>query len=97
VCTQGETALQLHVTAVDHGKVDAIFEFDHGATHGTFRMRGTYDDGRQALDLTPGAWIDRPGNYMTVGMQGHVAPDGRTYGGGITGAVGCTTFALSLR
>ncbi len=56
-------------------------------------MAGTYDPARRKLALSPGAWINRPPNYDTVGMSGTVNADGTVYSGTIHNPA-CSTFSV---
>jgi TPR repeat protein/tRNA A-37 threonylcarbamoyl transferase component Bud32 len=75
-CAQGQTDLALRI--VDAGgddRVTALFDFDfgHGKTTGRFFVSGTYDAARGSIAFTPGAWIDQPPGYVTVGFSGQVS------------------------
>jgi hypothetical protein len=96
-CPQGETELRLHIDAVDAKVVHARFAFVHApsGTRGEFELRGTYDPSGRRLELDPGRWIDRPDDWITVGMAGRVSPDSRRYSGSITNPA-CGAFLVKL-
>jgi hypothetical protein len=94
-CAQGRTDLVLHVERVMGSHVEAVFEFLHGPSNagGSYRMRGTLnDDG--TVRLIPGAWIDQPPGYVTVGMSGRVQGDAFT---GRIDNPSCGTFSVRRR
>lgn len=93
VCGQGRTNLVLRVTAVRGNRIDAVFDFDFRPrrTRGSFRITGTWDPRTRRITFTPGAWIERPAGWETVGMTGTVRADGSRYEGRITHA-GCGAF-----
>ncbi len=95
VCAQGETDLDLHVDRVMGDSLEATFEFSHGPSGagGAYKMRGTIAPNGQ-VTLTPGAWIDRPSGYVSVGMHGDV--QGARFAGRMDHA-SCTTFDLRRR
>jgi hypothetical protein len=95
VCAQGETDLDLHIDRVMGDSLEATFEFSHGPSGagGSYKMRGTIAPNGQ-VTLTPGAWIDRPSGYMSVGMHGDVR--GTRFAGRMDHE-SCTTFDLRRR
>ena len=95
VCAQGETDLDLHIDRVMGDSIDATFEFSHGPSGagGVYRMRGTIGPGGQ-VTLVPGAWIERPSGYISVGMHGDVR--GAVFAGRMDHA-SCSTFDLRRR
>ncbi len=98
VCYQGKTDLSLDIVEVDHGHVDAIFDFHHAPTgaHGKFRMTGQYLPEDRELDLEPGEWLESWKNYVTVGLKGRARFREKDYVGNVVGP-GCTTFSLHLK
>ena len=74
-CAQGETALELHVSRVNPN-VAAVFVFSHGGSgaQGSYSMFGNADPSGDVA-LRPNEWIDRPPNYIMVGMRGTVRGD----------------------
>ncbi len=97
LCGQGKTNLTLRIESVAGRAVNAIFEFQVPAqgVRGSYKLAGPYDPQTRKLKLKPGAWIQRPTNYETVGMDGVVSPDGATYAGRIMNPR-CTTFSVQL-
>jgi hypothetical protein len=94
-CAQGKTDLVLHIDGVSGSSVSAVFEFSHSPSGagGAYRLLGTIQpDG--AVTLVPGAWLDRPSGYISVGMSGRVR--GNAFTGRIT-EESCGSFALTRR
>lgn len=97
-CTQGETALRL--TVFDRGAgIQARFEFgptpnNPGVPTGSFTMTGAFEGAD--LVLSPQAWINRPGNYLMIGLRapGPIDPATRTLTGAVQ-YVGCSTFTVT--
>jgi hypothetical protein len=96
-CPQGETAMVLHITDVDGGRLKAVFEFEHteSGAKGMYEMAGGYTPDRNAVALFPGRWLRQPEGYETVGMRGTVSVGGKRFLGVIEHE-GCTTFSLRL-
>jgi hypothetical protein len=94
-CAQGMTDVVLHVQAVHGNQVIAVFEFLHGPSGagGSYHMRGQLDPSG-GLVFVPGAWIDQPPNYVTVGMRGTIT--GNVYSGRIDNS-SCGMFSVTRR
>lgn len=94
-CAQGETDLALHIERIYGTNVDAVFEFSHAPSGagGSYHLRGRIDDNGR-LAFSPGAWIDQPPGYVTVGMHGVVRGD--DYSGRIDNG-SCGDFHVSRR
>ena len=94
VCAQGETDLVLGMQADESGSVNAIFRFSSpDGTTGSYHMHGTMrDDG--VVHLIAGSWIQRPPNYVTVGMTGRI--QGNVFAGRIDNS-SCGAFSLTKR
>ncbi len=94
-CAQGETDLALHVRHTSPDGLEAVFEFSHGPSNanGSYRMRGTMAPNGE-ITLVPGEWIDRPRNYVSVGMHGVVR--GATFTGQMDNP-SCSVFSLRRR
>jgi hypothetical protein len=87
-CTQGVTALTLHVTRRGETALEATFMFrasdkNPGVPTGAYTLVGQMRPDR-SFELTPSQWIDRPGNYIMVGMAGDVDGTGTIMRGRIT-------------
>ncbi|MBX3268697.1 MAG: protein kinase [Sandaracinaceae bacterium] len=93
-CAQGHTQLTLSIRAVTGRRVAAIFRFQHATARGAYHLAGDYQPATRRLALSPGAWIERPPNYETVGMDGAVDPSGRLYAGRITNPA-CGAFRVT--
>jgi hypothetical protein len=96
VCPQGETSLVLRVREVRGNAVVAVFDFDHPPTnvHGAYLVSGTYNPREHALALEPVRWLNRPPNYVMVGLSGTLGPGERQYEGRIT-YPDCEDFSLA--
>lgn len=83
-CPQGLTDMRLKVVGVRGERVDAIYEFRHAPTGaaGSYHIRGHYDFRSGRVSFSPGSWIERPPNYVTVGLEGRI--DGVRFEGHIT-------------
>lgn len=95
-CPQGTTEMTLRVTGVRGEQIDAVYEFHHEASgaSGSYRIQGRFDASTRAVSFAPGAWIERPPNYVTVGMEGRIADDGSLFAGRITHPR-CGMFSLT--
>ena len=96
-CLQGQTALALRVIPIDGAHFNGIFHFHASAQNplvpdGCYTMHGELAGDSHQLIFVPGEWIQRPANYVMVGLAGTVA--GETYTGQITGGFNCTAFQL---
>jgi serine/threonine protein kinase/TPR repeat protein len=88
-CAQGITDLVLRILdAGSDDRVTALFDFDygHGKTTGRFLASGTYDAARGSIAFTPGAWIEQPANYVTVGFSGQVSLQKTIFAGRVDNA-----------
>jgi hypothetical protein len=85
-CPQGLTDMRLKVVGVRGERVDAIYQFRHGPTGaaGSYHISGRFDFGSGRVSFAPGAWIERPPNYVTVGLEGRIEGDGERFEGRIT-------------
>jgi len=94
-CAQGTTELRLRIRAVRGNAVDSIFEFRHvpSGAFGQFTLSGTINGAGGHVVLEPGEWLERPRNYVMVGMDGTLSPSGDTFTGRIT-EEGCGGFSL---
>ena len=97
VFKQGKTSLELKIQKVSGVQIEAIFDFNfrRGGATGQFFLHGQYQTGSRKLIFTPGKWIKNPKRYRTVGMDGKVSHDGKSYSGTIK-SPGCGEFELSL-
>ncbi len=75
-CAQGETELILHLDCSPDGSLAGVFEFSHSPSGaaGAYKMTGSID-ANGSVRLVPGPWLQRPTNYMSVGMHGRVRGD----------------------
>jgi hypothetical protein len=97
-CAQGVTGLTLTVEAPVDGQVSAIYKFyaapeNPGVPDGSFRMTGTYEEGK--LALVGSEWIDRPPGYEMVDYESNadVGIDPHHLFGTVLGP-GCTLFTM---
>jgi len=99
VCAQGDTRLRL-VLDRGPGPADLTAVFAFGPTEdnpdvprGSYRMEGSLSDG--LLDLHATTWIKKPAGYLTVDIEAPVVGEAPLHiAGEITGASGCSTFAV---
>ncbi|WP_437289867.1 hypothetical protein [Sorangium sp. So ce406] len=84
-CPQGTTQMTLRILRVKDGRIKAIFDFHHAESgvSGKYLMLGRYDAETRTASFSPGAWIERPPNYVTVSMKGDLALDGSLFAGRI--------------
>jgi hypothetical protein len=97
-CAQGLTGLDLTITALESGKVTAIFSFyavpkNPEVPSGEFVMTGEFGPGPAHLLLRAGNWTEQPFFYVTVDLDGdfRLGPD--EYRGRVLGP-GCSFFRL---
>jgi hypothetical protein len=91
-CAQGETELILHLDRSADGSIAGVFEFSHSPSGaaGAYKMTGSIDSSG-SVRLVPGLWLQRPNNYMSVGMHGRVRGD--TFAGRMDNP-SCGNFSL---
>jgi hypothetical protein len=91
-CAQGQTDLALHLDRTADGTLEGVFEFSHSPSGaaGAYKMSGSIDPNGN-VTLVPGQWLQRPSNYITVGMHGRVRGDRFT---GRMDHESCGAFAL---
>jgi hypothetical protein len=97
-CNQGVTGLTLTIEGQDPAHVTATYEFyavreNPGVPSGSFRMTGTYDNGRLALQGSE--WIEQPEGYVMVGYESNadLGVDPHHLFGTVIGE-GCTLFTM---
>ncbi|WP_187345908.1 hypothetical protein [Sorangium cellulosum] len=84
-CPQGTTEMTFRILQVQGDRIKAVFDFRHAASgaSGKYLMRGRYDPETRTATFSPGAWLERPPNYVTVSMKGDLALDGSLFAGRI--------------
>ena len=97
VCAQGLTNLELEVSGASDDLI-AIFRFSEhhtnpGVPSGSYSLTGSLDCSGN-LVLEPEAWIDDPGNYKMVGLEGMLSTDGKTLSGEVA-STDCETFEVT--
>jgi hypothetical protein len=97
ICRQGVTGV--HVVFSNDGS-RALFHFyglpeNPGVPEGCFSMSGFFDPASGVLNLTAGAWIVRPHNFMTANVSGNLDPTGQILTGRILGPAGCTNIVMA--
>jgi len=97
-CNQGVTGLTLTIEGQDPAHVTATYEFyavneNPDVPSGSFRMTGTYDSGRLALQGSE--WIEQPEGYVMVGYESNadLGVDPHHLFGTVIGQ-GCTLFTM---
>ncbi len=90
----GTSTLALHITHVSGNSVSATFDFKSGSGKaGIFNMSGTFTPATHHLALNAGSWIKQPPGFVSVNLDGNVAPDNHGYAGRVIGP-GCSTFSI---
>ncbi|HVY47575.1 MAG TPA: hypothetical protein VHB21_16915, partial [Minicystis sp.] len=93
-CEQGLTELDLRIVAVQGDDIgDGVFAYTWGDVVGSYHVTGTFEPATASAKFVPGAWIDQPAGWTSVGMLGTVDAAMTTYAGDITYA-GCGTFSV---
>ncbi|MGK4006444.1 hypothetical protein WMF31_27745 [Sorangium sp. So ce1036] len=84
-CPQGTTEMTFRILQVRGNRIKAVFGFHHAESgvSGKYLMRGRYDARARTATFSPGSWIERPPNYVTVSMKGDLALDGSLFAGRI--------------
>ncbi|WP_441287936.1 hypothetical protein ACSRUE_38625 [Sorangium sp. KYC3313] len=84
-CPQGTTEMTFRILEVKGDRIKAVFGFHHAESGaaGKYIMSGRYDAETRTASFSPGAWLERPPNYVTVGMKGDLALDGSLFAGRI--------------
>lgn len=93
-CTQGATALKLTLIDDDPARLSAVFAFgptpaNPDVPRGSYTLRGTRRG--EQVELAPDTWLERPADYVMVGLNGRIA--GARFEGRIQ-FDGCTSFSL---
>ncbi len=98
-CIQGETALHLGIRTQSDGTLTALFRFGGLASNptvprGCFTLTGAFDPISSRVTLSPERWLVHPPEFVMVGLDGSLDPDGSHFAGTIAGGSACTTFDL---
>jgi hypothetical protein len=98
VCAQGNTAVALTIEPHMDGSLSALFHFEAAPDNpdvptGCYEMRGAFTPATGAVALAPLRWLRRPPNYVMVGLDGQLSPDGGRIEGQVQGP-GCSLFRL---
>jgi hypothetical protein len=99
ICSQGITALRLHIS---HGRgqtITATFSFgplpeNPKVPEGAYRMAGTYDAASRHMKLSGVKWIEAPAGYVMIGLDGRMTASGDTISGFVPDLFGCTDFEV---
>ena len=90
----GSSTLALHITHVSGNSVSATFDFKSSSGKaGSFNMSGTFTPVTHHLALNAGSWIKQPPGFVSVNLDGTVAPDNHAYAGRVIGP-GCSSFSV---
>lgn len=97
-CAQGLTALTLLIQSAGND-LAARFEFsahpnNPGVPSGSFTMVGRFDPTSRMIALRPLSWVERPPDYLMVGLSGTVDGGGATISGTVE-TEGCSTFEVA--
>jgi hypothetical protein len=98
ICAQGMTALALTIEPRKDGSLTALFHFEAVPDNpdvptGCYEMQGRFTPGTNEVALAPLRWLRRPPNYVMVGLEGRLAPDGAQVEGLVQGP-GCSFFRV---
>lgn len=98
-CAQGHTAVTLVLRSVgDEGALGGVFYFhaspnNPGIPEGCFAVGGRYHAGSREVKLSARQWLLQPFGYVTVDLDGQLAPGGDQLSGRVIGPL-CTSFNL---
>jgi hypothetical protein len=98
ICGQGVTALALTIEPRKDGSLTALFHFEAVPDNpdvptGCYEMQGRFTPATGDVALSPLRWLRRPPNYVMVGLDGRLAPDGAQIEGQVQGP-GCSFFRV---
>ncbi len=87
-CPQGNTAVNLTISEVKPGVLNAWFHFQAPPDNpfvptGCYTMTGHYEAASRHVALAPGGWLHQPDGYVMVGLDGEVSADGLALEGSI--------------
>lgn len=99
VCAQGNTALALTIEPRKDGTLSALFHFEAAPDNpdvptGCYEMEGRFTPESREVLLLPRRWLQRPANYVRVGLQGRLSEDGTAMQGQVRGP-GCAEFRVT--
>lgn len=98
VCAQGNTALALTIEPGKDGAFAALFHFEAvpdnpAVPTGCFEMMGRFTPMTGEAAFLPLRWLRRPADYVMVGLEGRLSPDGSVLEGLVQGP-GCSSFSV---
>jgi hypothetical protein len=93
ICAQGQTAMQVRMTATPQGVAAALAFSVPNSRPGTFLMNGVFNPANGQLNLQFVRWGVQPPNYQPANLSGTVDL-GRQIISGRVLAPGCSTFIL---
>jgi hypothetical protein len=99
ICTQGITALDLHVANAGGNAIKATFSFgplpeNPEVPKGAYEMKGSYDPATRRMTLKGVKWLKEPAGYIMVGLDGHMTDSGQKISGHVPDLFGCTDFEV---
>jgi hypothetical protein len=104
ICGQGITRLDLHIEQGPYKKgggtsLTATFRFgplpeNPDVPKGAYTMTGTWDPMLRHVQLEGVKWIEYPQNYIMVGLDGRMDPDGRRIKGFVPTLQNCSEFEV---
>jgi hypothetical protein len=99
VCAQGNTALALTIEPRKDGSLYALFHFEAAPDNpdvptGCYEMLGRFTPDTRDVVLWPRRWLQRPPDYVRVGLQGRLSEDGAALEGQVRGP-GCAEFRVA--
>lgn len=97
ICGQGITRLDLSIEQGKANQITATFRFgplpeNPDVPTGSYRMEGTYDPILRHVQLEGVKWIQYPQNYIMVGLDGRMEPDGGRIRGIVPRMFNCSEF-----
>ena len=97
ICGQGITRLDLSIEQGQGNALTATFRFgplpeNPNIPSGAYTMKGSYDPLLRHVQLEGVKWIEYPQNYIMVGLDGRVEPDGGRIKGIVPRMSNCSEF-----
>jgi hypothetical protein len=98
-CSQGFTRLTLQVVHnMDGHGLEAVFAFYADDSNpevptGRYTMIGSYEPASGNVDLNESEWIEQPGGYVMVSLDGFINDGGTSITGSVDNS-GCTEFTV---
>ncbi len=96
-CSQGVTGLRLTIRSIGASAYEATFDFyptreNPGVPSGSAVFSGAYAEASRTLRLDGQRWVQRPGGYNLITLDGRFDPSFQQYSGSIPSG-GCSSFS----